>query len=244
MNMAGYAISPLGMVAAALAISCTPAAAAEHCCSLAPTKAAKPFSDTFTKDTALNPGWVLSEPNAASSYSIGKKGLLLDASGQNGGADLWPFTNYDASVLLQPVTPTLNWTVSANMQFASVNNYMGAGLVLTTQTSGFTSASVFHRFEYGHNPVQGLESFTNGSPDPAYVGFSGSHVTLRLQKSGSTYTYSYSTDGKTFTTISTVTDTNAYSYIGVISIRQPYDGETTVDTKPIFKYFKIKIPKK
>lgn len=205
---------------------------------------AKPFSDTFTKDTVLNPGWTLEEPNVSSSYKISTKGLLLDASGENGGSDLWPLTNYDASLLLQPIDPKLDFTVTTSFKFASVNNYMGAGLVLTQQTTGFTSSSVFHRFEYGHNPTQGLESFTNGTPDPNYVGYTAGSVVLRLQKAGATYTYSYSTNGHSFTVISTITDAAAYTYVGLISIRQPYDGQVDVDAKPLFRYFKIRLAKK
>ena len=77
-------------------------------------KKVKPFSDVFAKDTTLNAKWTLAEPNTASSYRLGKKGLLLDASAQNGGSDLWPVTNYNASLLLQPLTSTLNWTVKRN----------------------------------------------------------------------------------------------------------------------------------
>lgn len=199
----------------------------------------KPFSDTFTGDTTLDPGWTVAEPNPSSSYAL-HKGLVLDASALNGGSDLWPYTNYNASLLLQPISPNTNFTVTTKVAFQVTNNYMGAGLVLTTQTGGFTNSSSFHRFEYGDNPEPGLESFTNGNRDPNYVGFTGALVYLRLHKKGTTYTYSYSTDGKTYTTISTLTDATPYTYVGLISVRQPYDGQTAVDAKPVFKYFKAK----
>jgi hypothetical protein len=217
-------------------------AAPPTCCIFVP-KSQKPFSDTFTKDTAINPKWILSEPNAASSIRLGKQGLLLDSSGQNGGSDLWPTTNYNASLLLQPINPTLDYTITTAVNFAAIDNYSGAGIVLTKQTTGFNQSSVFHRFEYGDNPVEGLESFTNGTPDPNYVGYNAGRVVFRLQKSASTYTYSYSEDGKTFIQISTVTDSAPYTYVGLISIRQPYDGQTQIDSKPVFKYFKIKAVK-
>ena len=200
------------------------------------------FGQSFKQDTvSVNPKWVLSEPNSASTASLGKRGLLLDASGQNGGSDLWPSTNYNASLLLQPISPALDYTITTDIDFAPINNYMGAGIVLTTQTSGFTPSSVFHRFEYGDNPVEGLESFGNGTPDPNYVGYNAGRVFFRLQKSASTYSYSYSKDGKDWTLISTVTDAAPYTYVGLISIRQPYDGQTQLDSQPVFKYFKIKV---
>ncbi len=120
---------------------------------------------------------------------------------------------------------------------------MGAGLVLTQQTTGFSNTSTFHRFEYGDNPQPGIEGFTNGTPDPNYVPFDGSLVFLQLQKVGTTYTYAYSIDGKTWSLVETVTDSAAYTYIGLISVRQPYDGQLGVDSKPVFTYFKIKIDK-
>jgi regulation of enolase protein 1 (concanavalin A-like superfamily) len=205
-------------------------------------KKTRPFSDNFAKDKSLNARWTLAEPNAGSSYKL-HRGLLLDASAQNGGSDLWPFTNYNASLLLQPVTPSLNWTITTKVSFQVTNNYMGAGLVLTTQTNGFNSGSSFHRFEYGDNPQPGLESFTNGSADPNYIAFDGKLVYLQLQKSGSVYTYSYSTDGKNWTQVSTVTDTTQFTYIGLISLRQPYDNDLSVDSKPVFHYFKVKVAK-
>jgi regulation of enolase protein 1 (concanavalin A-like superfamily) len=214
------------------------AAALCACASSALAREQRPFSDMFTQDTALDPGWVVAEPNPGSSYAL-KKGLVLDASALNGGSDLWPLTNYNASLLLQPMSSNLDFTVTTKVIFQVTNDYMGAGLVLTTQTSGFNSSSVFHRFEYGDNPQPGLESFTNGDRDPNYVAFTGKLVWLRLQKTQSTYTYSYSTDGKTFTQISTITDATPYTYIGLISVRQPYDGQTGVDARPVFKTFKI-----
>jgi hypothetical protein len=221
-----------------------PAAAHANATANLVPKKIRPFSDIFTKDTSLNPRWTVAEPNAGSSIHLGQRGLLLDASALNGGSDLWPLTNYNASLLLQPLSSSLNWTITTKIAFQVTNNYMGAGLVLTTQTSGFNSGSSFHRFEYGDNPQPGIESFTNGSPDPNYIAFDGKLVYLQLQKSGTTYTYSYSTDGKTWTQVSTVTDATNFTYVGLISIRQPYDGQTGVDSKPEFKYFKVRVTKK
>ena len=93
-----------GAFAAATAL--TPAAAV----------ASRPFSDTFTADTALDPGWTVAEPNAGSSYAL-KKGLVLVSSALNGGSDLWPYTNYDASLLLQPISPKQNFTVTTKVAF-------------------------------------------------------------------------------------------------------------------------------
>lgn len=204
-------------------------------------KSGKPFSDHFTKDKTLNAGWTLELPNSASSFALSKKGLMLDGSGQNGGSDLWPTTNYNASLLLQPIKPSLNWTITIKEKFSPVNYYQGAGIVLTTQTSGFTSSSVFHRFEYANYIQESLQGHTNGQHDPDQAPYSGTTVEIQLQKSGSTYTYSYSADGKNWTEAYSVTDASAYTYVGIDAVRYPYDGMTSVDAKPVFQFFKIKV---
>jgi hypothetical protein len=222
------AISSLALIAGMSASAATP-------------KKNKPFSDHFNKDKALNPGWTLVLPNSASSYSLSKKGLLLDGSGQNGGSDLWPSTNYNASLLLQPISASLNWTITIKEKFSPLNFYQGAGIVLTTQTSGFTTSSEFHRFEYGNYLTQSLQGHTNGAHDPDQAAYTGTTVEIQLQKSGSTYTYSYSPNGKNWTKAYSVTDSNPYTYVGIDAIRYPYDGMTTVDANPVFQFFKIKI---
>ena len=69
----------------------------------------------------------------------------------------------------------------------------------------------------------------------------GKFVEIQLKKSGSNYTCSYSADGKNWTQAYSVTDTNAYSYVGLDAVRYPYDGMTNVDAKPVFQFLKIKV---
>jgi hypothetical protein len=199
-----------------------------------------PFSDNFTEDAALKPGWILYEPNPASSHAIGSDGLLLEASGKNGGSDLWLGSNFRASLLLQPVSPAANWTIITHFSFSPSVDFQAAGLVLTTQSHGFTRASKFHRFELSYQNRQnglGVASYTNGPSDPLFARYRGKEVYLKLTKLGATYQYSYSMTGKTWISVSTITDPTPYAYVGLESIRQPWHGGPNVDSRPIFKSF-------
>jgi hypothetical protein len=209
-----------------------------------------PFSDYFRHEQTLNPRWVLSEPNQKSTWHLGALGLRLGASGAKGGSDLWPNTNYNGSVLLQPIWSSLDWVATAAFKFSPTNDYMGAGLLLATQTSGFNFNSPFHRFEYMFGAScngPSITGFTNGAHDPSCAAVNGPIVAIRVEKSGTLYTLSYGTIGpygtigQNFTKVESITDTNAYTYIGIDSIRYPHDGQTAVASYPIFAHFEIKV---
>lgn len=195
------------------------------------------FSDAFTSDSALNAGWTLNQLNSASSYTLDSTGLTLTSSGT--GSDLWPGTNYGASLLLQPVSSSANYTLTLKMAYNPQNFFSGAGLVLTTQTSGFSSSSAFLRYEYETNgPGNGVYVFGNGSAGPFQLTPAGAPDTwLRLQKQGDVYTLAYSLTGASWSSFATVNDTNSYTYVGLISDRWAYDGATRVPSAPDFVSF-------
>lgn len=200
----------------------------------------KPFSDDFTEDSTLKAGWILNQPNPASSFAIGPDGLLLEASGQNGGSDLWSGTNYRASLLLQPISPSANWTIITHFVFSPTIDFQAAGLILTMQPGGFTRSSKFHRFELSWQNRQnglGIASYTNRPIDPPFTPFDGNEVYLKLTKVDATYSYYYSTTGAQWTLVSTINDASPYSYVGLDSIRQPWHGSATLDSRPRFKSF-------
>ena len=204
------------------------------------TKRPKPFYDNFTEDSALREGWLLYQPNPASSFALGTDGLLLEASGQNGGSDLWSGTNFGASLLLHPISPAANWTITTHFFFSPSIDFQAAGLVLTMQPGGFTRSSKFHRFELSYQNRQnglGIASYTNGPIDPPFARYSGNEVYLKLTKLGTSYKYYYSATGEQWTLVSTITDTSPYSYVGLDSIRQPWHGSPTLHSRPTFKSF-------
>jgi Beta xylosidase C-terminal Concanavalin A-like domain len=202
----------------------------------------QPFSDDFTQDKALPSGWVLSQPNPKSSYSIGVDGLKLDASGENGGSDLWSGTNFNASLLLQPISPASDWDVTAHFCFSPIVDFQAAGIVLATEISGFTRASQFHRFELSYqNMHNGLAvaSYTNGPIDAGFVPYSGAEIFLRLTKTGNRYGYQFSSTGVQWVSVATIIDVTHYRFIGVDAIRQPWHGGQTLSSRPVFKSFSV-----
>ncbi|HXZ00868.1 MAG TPA: hypothetical protein VEI03_12770 [Stellaceae bacterium] len=204
------------------------------------TKESKPFSDNFTEDGTLKAGWILYEPNPASSFAIGTDGLLLEASGQNGGSDLWVGTNYRASLLLQPISPSANWTIITHFFFSPTVDFQAAGLILTMEPGGFTRASKFHRFELSYQNRQnglGIASYTNGPIDPSFARYRDNEVYPKLTKVNTTYEYYYSITGVQWTLVSTIVDVSPYSYVGLDSIRQPWHGSPTLESRPTFKSF-------
>jgi hypothetical protein len=200
------------------------------------------LSDNFTKDEVLKKQWILTQLNPASYYRVGSSGLLLEASGENGGSDLWSGTGYRASLLLLPISPKANWTITTHFIFAPEIDFQAAGLILTTQKDNFDRTSQIHRFELSYQNRQnglGVASYTNGPIDPAFAPFSGKEIFLKLEKAGSEYRYSYRTVGHDWKLVSVIADPSPYTYVGLDSIRQPWHGSTTLDSKPVFKSFRI-----
>jgi hypothetical protein len=200
----------------------------------------QPFSDNFTRDKTLESGWTLSQPNPESHHSIGASGLLLESSGENGGSDFWSGTNFNASLLLQPISPENNWTIITHFCFHPVIDFQAAGIVLTEQLTGFTYLSRIHRFELSYQNVHdglAVSSYTIGPIDPNFAPYSIDEIYLKLKKIGFTYYYSYSATGKQWTLVSTIIDTSPYRYVGLDSIRQPWHGGPALDSRPTFKSF-------
>jgi hypothetical protein len=208
-------------------------------------RAVKLFSDDFTKDSVLNTQWTLSELNPASNYRLTGDGLLLEASGENGGSDLWVGTGYRASLLLRPIPPDADRTIYTHFTFAPEIDFQVAGIILTTQTNNFDRTSKFHRFELSWQNRQnglGVASYTNGPIDPPFAPYSGAEIFLKLEKSGSQYRYLYRTATSEWKLVSVFVDTNRYLYAGLDSLRQPRHGNATLDSKPVFKSFALLPP--
>lgn len=209
----------------------------------------QPFSDNFAGKT-LNPGWTVVSPNPASSVGLNGHGSAdLNASALNGGSDLFDQTNYNAPVILQSVPGGDNWTISTEVLFSPSNNYQSAGVLLAYQAGGFSSTSQFDRaVEHAYYPDGGGEVVrgpNGGSPIQPY---SGGKIYLKVNKTGKqakgwTYTSYYSPDGHAWTQIGSQTVAMPYTYIGLFSIRQPWDGVTTVNSDALFNYFEYKMGK-
>jgi hypothetical protein len=207
---------------------------------------AQPFSDNFSGKT-LNPGWTVASPNPDSSYGLtGKGDFNLTASPLNGGSDLYPTTNYNAPVLLQPVPATDNWTISTELLLQPTNNYQSAGMLLATQPGFFTDVSQFLRVaEHVFYPPQ-FPSGEGVCVSGTCFAYSSQIVYFRVTKSGSakkgySYQAAYSPDGKTWTKGAKIASTIPYTYFGLHSIRYVNDGDYNLYTAANFNYFHVKL---
>ena len=196
----------------------------------------EPFSETF-KGKTLNPCWTVSSPNPDSSIGLTGKTLLMHASPLNGGSDLWYSSNYNAPIILQPVPGNLDWTITVKQNFNPTNYFQGAGILLAYQPGGFTSTSQFIRLsERKDQNTQEMCGYT-------CVSYGGQKQYLRVIKKGLTYTSEFSTNGKNWTSLGSGTVSNAYTWIGLDSMRQPWDGNDSVYSDAYYYYFKVKVAK-
>jgi hypothetical protein len=200
---------------------------------------ASPFSDQFS-GTTLNPGWTVVTPNPASAVALtGTGDLQIVASPLNGGSDLFPGSNYNAPVILQPINSSLNWTVETEINFDPTNNYQGAGILLATTTSPFTSASQFNRIAERAFYPNGGGNIVEGAGGS--ILYSGTTTYLQVSKLGDLYTTSYSSNGSIWTEIGSEIDSTPYPEIGLFTLRQPWDGDTSLSSTADFNFFDITV---
>lgn len=202
---------------------------------------AVPFSDSFVGST-LNPGWTAATNNPANSVMLTGAGQLqMTASPLNGGSDLYPGSNYNAPVILQPVDPSLDWTLETEVVFNPTNFYQAAGILLATTTNPFTSTSQFSRVaQREFYPSDGGDAVEN-EPSSEYVSYSGTTTWLKVQKVSDVYTTSYSSDGSSWSFVGSDVDLTAYTEIGLFADRQAWDGDMTVSSVPDFNFFAVNV---
>ena len=198
------------------------------------TSIGQPVSDDFTNNTYYA-GWTLFEPNTSSTAMLTGSALDIEASAANGGSDLYNGSNYEASPLLQPVDPALDWIIETKFYFNPQNNYSGAGLLLATTNGPFTGDNNFARMaERAFYPNAGGSVIGVAG----YVSFTSATNFLRLQKRGTNYYGWFSADGVNWTNGGVRTDANAYPYVGLFVIRYPWDS-VIVNSSAYFYYFHV-----
>ncbi len=162
----------------------------------------------------------------------------MRASPNNGGSDLWYSSNYNAPIILQPVPANLDWTITVKQKFNPTNYFQGAGILLAYQPGSFDSTSQFVRLsERKDQNVQEMCGYT-------CVDYSGDKTYLRVTKKGLTYYSYYSTNGKKWTSLGSGSVSTAYTWIGLDSMRQPWDNDLSVYSDAYYYYFKVKVIKK
>jgi cytochrome c len=199
-----------------------------------------PFSDNFSGSN-LNSGWTVVDPNPDSSIGLtGSGGLQMVASYQNGGSDLYSGSNFNGDRILQAVDPSANWIITAELAFSPTDDYQGAGILLSTTDGVYTQSDQFMRIAerfYGFSSE--ISANTDGTVYPVPgggVAYSGSISYFRLEKLGTTYTGWWSADGTTWNETGSSVDTTPYPYVGLFTIRYPWD-DAPVNSTATFEYF-------
>jgi hypothetical protein len=201
--------------------------------SSAPARAQLPFSDDFSGPN-LSAGWTFESLNPASGYQFTPSGLVITASSANGGSDLYAGSNHNGPRLLQPVDTNADWTVETEVSFSPSDDFQGAGILLAKTNGTFSSDTDFMRLiERDYYPLGGGNVILSSGVAQA---FTGTNVFLRAVKTGSLATMFYSADGVTWTQIATASQADAYPFVGLHVLRQPWDG-VPVDSIATFRYF-------
>lgn len=197
------------------------------------------FSDEFN-GSMLDTGWTVVSPNLDGLVVLtGSDELLLSASALNGGSDLTDVTNYDAPRILQAVCG--NWSVETKYHVGMTNNAQAAGWCFSVDsvTAGPSLESPGYR-RHGPPCGGGVDSYLlRGLTDTLLcLSASDSIIWSRLERHDSTITQWVSFDSTQWFTRSLI-DTRDIHYLGLFSVRQPYDNDTTVRTNVFLDYFRF-----
>lgn len=162
--------------------------------------AAAAYQDEFAT-TALQSFWTFNNPAGTGSYSLTAHSDYLRLTAPN-GAKLSTISgsNLNAPRMLQSVTGNFEATTYVTGTFSSAN-YRG-GLLLWANNQNFIRLE-----KYGSTQALMYPIINNVESSPITVTglTSSNNLYLKLQKTGSTVTCSYSTNGVSWTTIGTST---------------------------------------
>ncbi len=201
-----------------------------------PAHAAVLFSDEFAGPT-LDPGWIIVNPNPDSTITLAGGGFLnISASPKNGGSDLFVGSNWNAPRLLQPVDPNLDWTVETRILFNPTNDFQDVGILLATTTLVSTNPFDFWRVSQRAFQMAGGDVIRSvGGLFP----FSSDETYFRVTKQGQIYSGWFSSDGVNWTWGGSEFNATPWSYIGLNTVRQAWDGNFNVASDADFDYFRV-----
>ncbi|MFJ5955270.1 DUF1349 domain-containing protein [Paenarthrobacter sp. NPDC092416] len=124
-------------------------------------------------------------------------------SGQNG---LWANQNAAVNVLLRDSGATTPTEAVVKLSGATKSSYEEAGLVFYVNDDNYVA---LHRKHAGGSPVIALVTETNQNPNEntQVAAPPSADIWLKVTRSAGSFTGSYSTDGTTYTSIGTITNT-------------------------------------
>lgn len=151
------------------------------------------FRDDF--DSGFAAGWTVTRPDNSKLSTTARTGFIRLITGPGTLAD---------ETLPNVVTRTVSndFILDTYLEFAPDQNNQFAGLLVQASDD---SGAVVYGITQGTNGrgVVALGGLNNSSSTNSVASFSGSAVFLRLERSGDTYSFTYSTDGTNFSALST-----------------------------------------
>ena len=192
------------------------------------------FSDEF-EGTALDSRWIVINPNADSRIELNGEGdIEMIASPLNGGSDLWSGANFNGIRLLQPIAG--DWIIEAKLHYLPTNDFEGAGFLLIADPDPSISndIDVIRLNEYAfHGGGQKIRSVQHEMP------YNNPVVYLRLEKIGTSFTSSHSSDEVNWIETGTIIIDDSIHYAGLSSLRQPHNGNLEDYSDARYEYFRF-----
>ncbi|MDA8122868.1 MAG: hypothetical protein M0Z38_09920 [Deltaproteobacteria bacterium] len=181
----------------------------------------------------VKPGWKIVNPNPNNYVGVTPQGRLrMAASPKGGGSDFAPGPNNNAPRALQAVSG--DWTLETRFRFAPTAPFQGAGILLCFDENP-ASANCWRVIE---RQFWGKGQIINFSGDQKV--FTGTTTFLRLTKRGKSYIAWFSADGINWTEAGRREERRTPLFAGVMTSRQPYDGNMNLESVAEFDYVKIR----
>lgn len=172
------------------------------------------YSDTFS-GSSLESKWTEYDPVNAATVTVGSGVMTVVLSG---GADHDWYTGIDAACRIrQTYTGSANWIIEARFNTTMTAGYQFHGLTCGTDNNNGIRFDIV----YDVNGTQYIDVAHIDAGTYTSTYWSASSVTtqpyyFRLEKSGTTYTFKYGSDGSSWTTVGTLVWTGTINQIGVI----------------------------
>lgn len=172
------------------------------------------YSDDFA-GSSLDAKWTEYDPSSAATVTVGSGVMTVALSG---GADHDWYTGIDNAIRIrQTYTGSSNWIIEARFNTTMTAGYQFHGITVGTDNNNGIRWDIV----YDANGTQYLDISHLDAGTYTSELWSASSVTtqpyyMRLEKSGTTYTCKYGSDGSSWTTAGSFTWSGTINQIGII----------------------------
>jgi regulation of enolase protein 1 (concanavalin A-like superfamily) len=156
-----------------------------------------PVSDNFNSNTLNTSLWTFVNPLGDGSYTMNGNSVLLNVPA-GVSHDVW--TGSNNSVRLMQTIGNTDFGVEVKFDSAVTRQYQMQGIIVEQDSANFVRFDVYHD---GSTPRLFAASFAAGNPTvrgDSSISSGGAPFWLRVQRTGNSWTQSWSTDGVNFQT--------------------------------------------